>query len=205
MAKRGNFFIRLCYGYVGRNKDTSKMSTKEVIEEFLKSKGVSTPGEFFQKRFSGIRQSGAISGASSGAVDSASPRGIEHAEREYVAIRKNKYDIENIAKNTGFTLEQIKSIKNYVFFQHHTFRTRAPGRFDADKDMAESWKRLNSGKNIWKADIIMLKHELYEMSIRHKYAFHEDAHEEAEKVYNYKEAIEKEREERYGKNRKYKN
>lgn len=53
MAKRGNFFIRLCYGYVGRYKDTSKMTTKEVVEEFLKRKGVSSPREFFQKRFSG--------------------------------------------------------------------------------------------------------------------------------------------------------
>ncbi len=55
MAKRGNFFIRLCYGYVGRYKDTSKMTTQQVIEEFLKRKGVSTPGEFFQKRFIGLR------------------------------------------------------------------------------------------------------------------------------------------------------
>ncbi len=51
MAKRGGFFVRLCYGYVGRYKDTSKMTAKEVIEEFLKSKGVSSPSEYFKKRF----------------------------------------------------------------------------------------------------------------------------------------------------------
>ena len=55
MAKRGNFFIRLCYGYVGRYKDTSKMTAKEVIEEFLKSKGVASPREFFEKRFIGLK------------------------------------------------------------------------------------------------------------------------------------------------------
>lgn len=55
MAKQGGFFVRLCYGYVGKYKDTSKMTAKEVIEEFLKRKGVSTPGEFFQKRFIGLR------------------------------------------------------------------------------------------------------------------------------------------------------
>lgn len=49
---KGNFFVRLCYGYVGRYKDTSKMTTQEVIEEFLKRKGVSSPKEFFDKRFS---------------------------------------------------------------------------------------------------------------------------------------------------------
>ena len=51
MAKQGGFFVRLCYGYVGRYKDTSKMTAKEVIEEFLKRKGVSSPREFFSKRF----------------------------------------------------------------------------------------------------------------------------------------------------------
>ena len=51
MSKRGGFFVRLCYGYVGRYKDTSKMTAKEVIEEFLKSKGVASPREYFRKRF----------------------------------------------------------------------------------------------------------------------------------------------------------
>ena len=46
MAK-GNFFIRLCYAVVGKTKDTSKMTTKEVIEEFLRQNGVSSPREFF--------------------------------------------------------------------------------------------------------------------------------------------------------------
>lgn len=55
MAKQGGFFVRLCYGYVGKYKDTSKMTAKEVIEEFLKRKGVSSPREFFQKRFVGLR------------------------------------------------------------------------------------------------------------------------------------------------------
>ncbi len=51
IKKKNNFFIRLCYGYVGKHKDTSKMTTKEVIDEFLKSKGVSSPREFFQNKF----------------------------------------------------------------------------------------------------------------------------------------------------------
>lgn len=60
MAKRGNFFIRLCYGYVGRYKDTSKMTTKEVIEEFLKSQGVSSPRAFFENKFKGKTKASAM-------------------------------------------------------------------------------------------------------------------------------------------------
>lgn len=48
MAK-GNFFVRLCYAVVGKTKDTSKMTMKEVIEEFLRQNGVSSPKEYFQK------------------------------------------------------------------------------------------------------------------------------------------------------------
>ena len=50
MAK-GNFFVRLCYAVVGKTKDASKMTTKEVIEEFLRQKGVSSPREYFRKKF----------------------------------------------------------------------------------------------------------------------------------------------------------
>lgn len=50
MAK-GNFFVRLCYAVVGKTKDTSKMTTKEVIEEFLRQKGVSSPRELFLNSF----------------------------------------------------------------------------------------------------------------------------------------------------------
>jgi hypothetical protein len=45
------FFVRLCYGYVGSYKDTSTMTTEEVIEEFLDKNGVRSPKEFFEKKF----------------------------------------------------------------------------------------------------------------------------------------------------------
>ena len=76
MAKQGGFFVRLCYGYVGKYKDTSKMTAKEVIEEFLKRKGVSSPREFFDNKFAGLRQSGATSGANNGAYALGLPPGM---------------------------------------------------------------------------------------------------------------------------------
>jgi hypothetical protein len=53
---QGSIFVRLAYGYVGKTKDTSKMTPKQVIEEFLKSKGVSSPKEFFDKKFKGEKE-----------------------------------------------------------------------------------------------------------------------------------------------------
>lgn len=50
---KNNFFIRLCYGYVEHNlgKDTSNMTTDQVVKAFLDSKGVNSPKEFFSKTF----------------------------------------------------------------------------------------------------------------------------------------------------------
>lgn len=42
-------FVKLCYGVVGSYKDTSKMTTQQVIEEFLKHEGVSSAEEYFDK------------------------------------------------------------------------------------------------------------------------------------------------------------
>ena len=54
-AGKSNFFVRLCYGYVEGTlgKDTSQMTTSEVIQEFLNSKGYKSPKDFFNKGFRG--------------------------------------------------------------------------------------------------------------------------------------------------------
>lgn len=42
-------FIKLAYGKVNEYKDTSKMTPKEVVEEFMKHEGVSSADEYFDK------------------------------------------------------------------------------------------------------------------------------------------------------------
>lgn len=191
---QNSFFVRLCYGYVGKYKDTSKMTTKEVIDEFLKKRGVSSPKEFFEKAFSRQKQSGAISGA----LDSDSEKALEHAIRAYEAIRKNKYDIEKIAKNTGFSIEQIKQVKDYIFYEKHGLE-KGEDLFDPDYDMALSWQRMEIGKDIWESDIIMIKHELLERQYEMQGISHNDAHDMANEQYNYKFSIDEERRKKNGK------
>lgn len=43
-------FIKLCYGVVGSYKDTSKMTTHQVIEEFLRHESVSSAEEYYEKQ-----------------------------------------------------------------------------------------------------------------------------------------------------------
>jgi len=52
-------------------------------------------------------------------------------------------------------------------------------------DMALSWQRLIDGKNIKEMDIILLKHELAEIEFMLQGYTFEEAHELAEKEYNY--------------------
>lgn len=53
---KGQFFVRLAYGVVGSYMDTKQMTTREVIEEFLRKNGVKTPREFFEKKFKGGKE-----------------------------------------------------------------------------------------------------------------------------------------------------
>lgn len=53
VAGKNNFFVRLCYGYVEHTlgMNTEEMTTREVIQEFLDSKGLKSPREFFDRAF----------------------------------------------------------------------------------------------------------------------------------------------------------
>lgn len=58
--------------------------------------------------------------------------------------------------------------------------------------MSESFRRLREGKDIQEHDIILLKHEHLEYGLMNKLGIpYDDAHELAQRKYNYKMALEK--------------
>lgn len=189
MAKKGNFFIRLCYGYVGRYKDTSKMTTKEVVEEFLKRKGVSSPREFFQKRFVGIRQSGAKLDLEKGGIaeDTAmiyrKLKNDEQAERFYEDIRKNTDDVKSISENINMPISDVVMAKNHLFYEEHDL-DKGHIRFEADMEIAESWQRLVNGDFLPK-DVVLVKHELLESIYMKQGLSYREAHAKANLKFNY--------------------
>jgi len=89
----------------------------------------------------------------------------KHAELYYREIRDRVSDIESIAENTGFSIEDVKIIKNQIFFNKYDLGYESPVPFDPDYDMAVSWQRLIEGKNIQEMDIVMLNHELMEYKL----------------------------------------
>lgn len=110
-----------------------------------------------------------------------------HAIRAYESIRHQTTDCEKISKNTGLSEERVFLVKAYIFFSQHRL-VDGIKRFDPSYEMAESWRRL-SGKNkqhIQPHDLLLLKHELYEIGLILKEGVSQlDAHIKASVRYNY--------------------
>ncbi|MBE5731448.1 MAG: hypothetical protein E7353_00305 [Clostridiales bacterium] len=120
-----------------------------------------------------------MSGARSGALDSESKRAIAHAELIYETFRNSKVDTVKISQITGYPIEDLEKIKEYIFNNDE---------FLPDYDQAQTWDRLRKGNPI-EADYIFLKHELLELSYRNQGYSYKKAHYLAEKEYNYAKAI----------------
>ena len=89
----------------------------------------------------------------------------KHARMFYEQIRKRKSDIEAIAQNTGFSIDDIQKVKAHIFFNEYDLGDETPSRFDPLYDIAVSWQRLISGSDIKEMDIVLLHHELMEYEL----------------------------------------
>lgn len=139
------------------------------------------------------RQSGALSGAWTDENDPFYENRDMVAEDLYTEIRNRKksYEVKAVAKNSGFSEEEIDKVYDHVFIRDHLFKGGEIRRFDPDYYMAHSWQRLRDGKNIQKHDITMLYHELEEEKIMGDSLEieYEKAHSEVEKKYNYRKEL----------------
>lgn len=131
------------------------------------------------------------SGAISGALNPLGARAQHHAEQYYESVRKMTSDVAHIARNTGYTEQQIQDIKNYVFYETHVLDDDKIARFDASYEMAESWQRLIDGKAVQPHDLTLLMHESMERELVLQGYTQDEAHIMTSAIYNYaKEAYE---------------
>lgn len=150
-----------------------------------------TPAEIKRLKELGIHQSGAISGAQSGAIDEDKQheRAEEHARKMYETYRHRTSDIPKIARVTGHTEEEITRIKNHIFNNEYELEG-GRHRFDPDFQQAQSWIRLEQG-NPEAHDLVMIEHELIEERLmREEGLSYDEAHEQANKKANYQQALE---------------
>lgn len=143
------------------------------------------------------KETGAESGAENGALnnqnDPDQKKRDAHANLYYKEITHSGPDdfAEKVAAKTGMAKEDLVAIYNHVFTETHEL-VEGIKHFDPSYDMAESFRRLRTGKEPpLPHDIIMLKHELLELEIMRDYGYnYSKAHEMAAKKYNYHQATE---------------
>ena len=109
------------------------------------------------------------------------------AAKEYRRISR-EYDVDKIAKSSGFPEEDIVRIKRHLFYEKHKlyegYDYLAP-----DYDIAVAWKRLREGTPEPR-DIILLEHERLESHLEKEYNLSiSEAHERAKKVYDWEKAL----------------
>ena len=72
------------------------------------------------------------------------------AEKVYDSIRESDTDICDIASNLGFKADNIKNVKDHIFYNEHDLDSYGPDEiehkpFDATLEKALAWKRLEAG------------------------------------------------------------
>ena len=117
--------------------------------------------------------------------DSAYELSDKLAERIYDSIRECDTDICDIAANLGFKADNIKNVKDHVFYNEHNLDRYGPDqiehkRFDATLSQALAWKRLEAGIHT-QDDVTWIKHECAERHHELKYdSGYSEAHDRAQ-------------------------
>ncbi len=110
------------------------------------------------------------------------------AEEIYNSIRECDTDICDIAKNLGFKANNIKNVKDHVFYNKHILDRYGPDeiehkRFDATLEQALAWKRMQAGIHK-QNDIEWIKHECAERHHELKYdSGYSEAHDRVQSRY----------------------
>ena len=123
----------------------------------------------------------------------------KHAYLTYDKIKNSNQELEKrkIYSNIGkfkemkdFTKEDVDIAFNHIFNDIHLLKD-GESLFHPEIDMAESWERLITGKDIQSHDLILLKHERLE----HDYMYvrgnmdYDTAHAKTDETYNYSKAL----------------
>lgn len=109
------------------------------------------------------------------------------ASKAYRKISRTN-DVKTIARNSGFSEQDIKQIKRHIFYNKHQtydgYKTLYP-----DYDMAVAWNRLYKGEQL-ERDILLLHHELLESTLEKKYNLSiAEAHRRAKERYDWEQKL----------------
>lgn len=137
---------------------------------------------------SGMKQSGAQSGALNDKNDPHRKRRNAHAERYYESMRNSdrQSNIQAMVSNSGLDYSIVEAAYAHVFEHKHNLENGYT-YFDPSYEMSQSWQRLRTNDHVRPYDIVLLKHEALESKIwaDHPEWSYWQAHAEAEKTYSF--------------------
>lgn len=113
------------------------------------------------------------------------------AERDYAELRKVpvKELSKAVARSSGVSEAEAETAINHVFYQEHDL-DGGRKRFDAEYEMAQSWKRLRSGDGVQDHDRVLIRHEVAESKLMSSDMPYREAHEKVcEMGYDFDEAL----------------
>jgi hypothetical protein len=111
--------------------------------------------------------------------------GDKLADQIYDSIRDCDTDICDIAENLGLKADNIKNVKDHIFYNEHDLDRYGPDQierkqFDPNLQQALAWKRLEAGTHN-QDDITWIKHECAETHHELKYSSgYNEAHNRAQ-------------------------
>lgn len=170
-ASKGEYIAESFAAYI---KGETKILDPEFVNCMKKLKAVENS----------VKSATIPSGAVSGARNPYSKEAKEHAKKYYGLVRSMKTDVDKIAAATGFDEKDIRDIKNFIFYEKHDLGGAELELFEPDFMMAESWKRLVSGKPE-PHDLTLLRHELMEKELMEGGLSQYEAHKLASAKHNY--------------------
>lgn len=163
------------------------------MDDYEKRHGNGQAGKVANRMETDIIETGSTSGALTDKNDPLFEKRDRHADMYYNAVRNSQKEpiVKSISRNSGFSEAFISKVFDHVFRNEYNLYAGMK-RFDPDYDMSESFRRLREGKDIQEHDIILLRHEHLEYGLMNKLGIpYSDAHELAQRKYNYKRAMEK--------------
>jgi hypothetical protein len=146
-----------------REYKESRARLAELRNEYKELGAVLEPHAMRMKMERSYIPKGSTGGDSGGLRDKGEVAQNKYANTYYEAIRnrRSQSDITAIAKNTGFSIDQIREIREHIFINEHNLGDGDFGRFIPNYRMGQAWQRMEQGKGT-NIDIMLLNHELYE-------------------------------------------
>lgn len=166
----------------------SLTKAKQAIAQEMRARELK-PSEF--PRLTQQQQVDIGDAALSGAIRGDDKRMDEHAVRYYEAVRKMHRPtvVAAIERESGITKEEAERAFSHLFIEEHDLGENGVRRFYEDYEISQSMQRILQGRGICQHDRLLFQHELVESIYMARGIPQGQAHDQANLLYNYQEAL----------------